>query len=69
MTPLETEANPNIRVGPLRWGRPVPTMVCAAARPQVAMSSMKEARQRSMRVSVVADGYCYWIIRANPDRG
>ena len=22
MTPLETEANPNIRVGPLRWGRP-----------------------------------------------
>ena len=23
MTPLETEANPNIRVGPLRWGRPV----------------------------------------------
>ena len=21
MTPLETEANPNIRVGPLRWGR------------------------------------------------
>ena len=23
MTPLETEANPNIRVGPLRWGRPL----------------------------------------------
>ena len=23
MTPLETEADPNIRVGPLRWGRPV----------------------------------------------
>ena len=23
MTPLETEANPNIRVGPLRWGRPI----------------------------------------------
>jgi len=22
MTPLETEADPNIRVGPLRWGRP-----------------------------------------------
>ena len=22
MTPLETEANPKIRVGPLRWGRP-----------------------------------------------
>ena len=22
MTPLETEANPNIWVGPLRWGRP-----------------------------------------------
>ena len=27
MTPLETEADPNIRVGPLRWGRPQ----CAAA--------------------------------------
>ena len=23
MTPLETEANPNIQVGPLRWGRPL----------------------------------------------
>ena len=23
MTPLETEADPNIRVGPLRWGRPL----------------------------------------------
>ena len=22
MTPLETEADPNIRVGPLRWVRP-----------------------------------------------
>ena len=22
MTPLKTEANPNIQVGPLRWGRP-----------------------------------------------
>jgi len=23
MAPLETEANPNIRIGPLRWGKPV----------------------------------------------
>ena len=22
MTPLETEADPNIQVGPLRWGKP-----------------------------------------------
>ena len=27
MTLLETEADPNIRVGPLRWGRPIPLRV------------------------------------------
>ena len=33
MTPLDTEANPNIQVGPLRWGRPV-------ASPNVAVPSV-----------------------------
>jgi len=27
MTPLETEADPNIRVGPLRWGRPAKAQI------------------------------------------
>ena len=31
MTPLETEADPNIRVGPLRWGRP-PRPFCSASK-------------------------------------
>ena len=33
MTPLETEANPNIRVGPLRWGRPKPTFCSVSKEP------------------------------------
>ena len=31
MTPLETEADPNIRVGPLRWGRPEFPVDCLRA--------------------------------------
>ena len=32
MTPLESEANPNIWVGPLRWGRPAHSNPRAAIR-------------------------------------
>ena len=41
MTPLKTEANPNIQVGPLRWGRPSIATVCAQC-----LSQRPEYRRR-----------------------
>ena len=40
MTPLESEANPNIWVGPLRWGRPM-----AEAKKNERANALKEVKR------------------------
>ena len=48
MTPLETEADPNIRVGPLRWGRPAPSRDTAVVQ-QADWGMLSEGEQDNNR--------------------